>query len=120
MPAQPLAAATGMRPAACKAVCSLGRGRPPLRRRVLPCSTGRAATALPADADYPAAHDVLARPPAAATGLRPAACKRPTRRGEDGLHCGDTRGILAAIEDPVRGRCTGIFPNRYFDLWVTD
>jgi hypothetical protein len=85
---------------------------------VLPCSTGRAARALPADADYPAADDVPARPPAAATGLRPAAYKRPTRRGEDGRHCGDTRGILAAIEDRVRGRCAGFFPNRYFDLWV--
>jgi hypothetical protein len=61
---------------------------------------------------------VPARPPTAATGLRPAACKRPTRRGEDGRHCGDARGILAAIEDRVRGRCAGFFPNRYFDLWV--
>jgi hypothetical protein len=84
----------------------------------LPCSTGRAAAALPTDADYPAADDVPARPPAAATGLRPAACKQPTRRGEDSRHCRDTRGILAAIEDRVRGRCVGFFPNRYFDLWV--
>jgi hypothetical protein len=59
---------------------------------------------------------VPARPPAAATGLRPAAW--PTRRGEDGRHCGDARGILAAIEDRVRGRCAGFFLNRYFDLWV--
>jgi hypothetical protein len=88
---------TGVRPAACKAVCSSGRGRPPLRRRVLPCSTGRAAATLLGDADYPAADDVPARPPAVATCLRPAACKRPTRRGEDDRHCGDTRGILTVF-----------------------
>jgi hypothetical protein len=60
VPARPPAAATGVRPAACKAVCSSGRGRPPQRRRMLPCSTGRAAAALPADADYPGADDVPA------------------------------------------------------------